>query len=240
MLNLRSFVFLKTTVLPGTGPVDLSARLDKPDDGEPQGVRSWGMPENGFADDFAPGLSAHWTGTGLTAAHGALAFDGGGESAFVYTTDVYINKTDTGGEWRSLAEGALSADLVAGAPGSRPGIGFASKDGKQAVYVTLDPEHGALEAWRKLADGTTTLIRRHPKLPTDPLPATDPSPAAWSIQPGATYRLQVDWSPYSNALLAFLYDAQGKEVTDFRTVIDLPAARRPLLVCSGGRPRLAT
>ena len=234
VLSLRSFVFLKTTVLSGTAPVDLAARLDKPDDGEPQGTRAWGMPENGFTDDFTQGLSKHWTGAGLAATRGVLAFDVVSTTSFFYTPDVYINKTDTGGEWRTLAEGALSADLAAGVPGSRPGIGFASKDGKQGVYVTLDPEHGTLEAWRRLADGTTTLIRRHPKLPTDPLPATDPSPAAWSIQPGVTYRLQVDWSPYSNALLAFLYDAQGKEVTNFRTVIDLPAARRPLLVCSGG------
>ena len=247
VFNLHSFVFLKTTVLPSAGRVDLSGRLDNPDDGEVQGVRAWGMPESGFTDDFPQGLSAHWVGSGFTVGDPiqgvigrALAYDGKGrEPAFVYTKDVYINKTDIGGDWRSIAEGELSVNIVVGEPSSRPGIGFASRDGKQAVYVTLDPEHGALEAWRKLADGTTTLIRRHPTLPTDPLPETDPSPAAWTLRPGGAYRLQVDWSPYSNALLVFLYDADGKGVADFRTVIDLPAARRPLLVCSGGPARFS-
>ena len=229
--NLKSFVFLKTTALSKTDVLDLSGRLDQPDDGEPQGVKAWGMPEAGFTDDFADGKMTHWKGAGFSAANKVVK--SGSEPAFAYTPDVYINKTDTGGEWRSIAEGALSVDLVAETNAARPGVGFASKDGKQAIYVTLDPEHNALEAWRKLADGTTTLIRRHPKLPTDHLPDTD-KPGTWTIQPGATYRLEVDWSPYSDAVFARLFDAGGKEVTNFRTVIDLPAARRPLLVCSGG------
>ena len=241
VLNFQSFVFLKTSVLPSTGKPDLSTRLDKPDDGEPQGVHAWGMPEKGFADNFADGKMTHWTGSGFTVADKmikggsgrALAFAGHGQSAFAYTPDVYINKTDTGGAWRTIAEGAISVDIVPGTNLSRPGVGFASKDGKQAIYVTLDSEHNSLDAWRKLADGTTTLIRHHPKLPTDPLPDTD-KPDTWTIKPSAKYRLQVDWSPYSDALIAFLYDAEGKELTNFRTVIDLPAARRPLLVCSGG------
>jgi hypothetical protein len=57
--------------------------------------------------------------------------------------------------------------------------------------------------------------------------------AAWSIQSGVKYRLQVDWSPYSDGLIVFLRD-EGNVIANFRTVIDLPAARRPLLVCSGG------
>ena len=240
-VNLQSFVFLKTTVLPKNNQLDLSGRLDEPDDGEPQGVKAWGMPETGFTDDFAGGKMTHWTGGGfgvtdhaLPGGTGrALAFPGNEKPAFAYTPDVYINKTDTGGEWRSIAEGAVSVDIIPGTKISRPGVGFASKDGKQAIYVTLDAEHNSLDAWRQLADGTTTLIRHHPKLPTDRLPDTD-KPGTWTIEPSAKYRLQVDWSPYSDALIAFLYDSQGKEVTNFRTVIDLPAARRPLLVCSRG------
>ena len=63
--------------------------------------------------------------------------------------------------------------------------------------------------------------------------APDPG-QKWSLQPGLKYRLQIDWSPYSNGLITFLYDDKGASVTSFRTVIDLPVARRPLLLCSGG------
>lgn len=247
LLNIKSFVFLKTVVLASTGQPDLAARLDKEDD-EPQATHAWGMPEAGFTDDFADGQMTHWTGAGLTVSAKGLDGHSGGHAlayatssdatrqGFAYTPNVYINKTDTGGEWRSLAEAALSVDIVADDKAARPGVGFASKDGRLAVYVTLDPEHGALEAWRKLGDGEVAQIRRHPKLPTDHLSATDPQ-GSWTIQPGAKYRLQVDWSPYSNALIAFLYDDKGQTVTSFRTVIDLPAARRPLLICSGGPAR---
>ncbi len=230
VLNLKSFVFLKSVVVANAGTVDLSGRLDQEDD-EPQAVHAWGMPEAGFTDDFTHGLT-HWKASGFSP-NGAVE---GNTLAWAYTPDVYINKTDTGGEWRTLAEGAVSVDLVADAKESRPGIGFASKDGQQAVYVVLNPETGALEAWRKLKDGGVALIRSHPKTPQDTRPATDPK-ADWTIQPGTKYRLQVDWSPYSNGLIAFLSDAQGKEITSFRTVIDLPAARRPLLVSSGGPAR---
>jgi hypothetical protein len=38
-------------------------------------------------------------------------------------------------------------------------------------------------------------------------------------------------------MIVFLYDDKGSVVTSFRTVIDLPAARRPMLLCSGGAAR---
>ena len=233
VLNLKSFVFLKSVVAATAGTVDLAGRLDREDD-EPQATRAWGMPEAGFADDLAHGLE-HWKSDGFSAAgDGVLAK--AGAPAWAYTPAVYINKTDTGGDWRTLAEAALSVNVVADSAQSRPGVGFASRDGRQAVYVVLNPETGALEAWRKLADGGAALIRSHPKTPQDTRPATDPK-AGWTVQPGTKYRLQVDWSPYSDGLIAFLQDAQGKEITSFRTVIDLPAARRPLLVSSGGPAR---
>ncbi len=235
LFNLQSFVFLKSTVQSAADCPDLAARVDRPDDGEPQGIRVWGMPETGFTDDFADGHMSRWTGHGLRVVDGR-AVAAADEPAFAFTPDVYINKTDIGGDWRAIAEGAFSATVTADSTAARPGLGFASRDGKQGIYVVLDPEHGALEAWRQLADGSRTLIRRHPKLPTDQLPGTD-LPGTWTITPGRTYRLQLDWSPFSNALLVFLYDDTGAEVTNFRTVIDLPVARRPLLVCEGGPAR---
>ena len=69
-------------------------------------------------------------GNGLTATRGSLALNGGSGPTFVYTKDVYINKTGRGGGWSSLAEGTLSIDFIASASESRPGIGFASRDGK--------------------------------------------------------------------------------------------------------------
>ncbi len=48
------------------------------------------------------------------------------------------------------------------------------------------------------------------------------------------YCLKVDWSPYSDGLIVFLKNQAGDEIANFRTVVDLPAARHPLLVCSGG------
>ena len=233
VLNLKSFVFLKSVVVADTGTVDLSGRLDQ-EDNEPQATHAWGMPEAGFTDDLAHGLT-HWKTSGFSGAGDGAVADAQAP-AWAYTPDVYINKTDTGGGWRTIAEAALSVNVVADAKGSRPGVGFASKDGEQAVYVVLNAGTGALEAWRKLKDGGVMLIRSHPKTAQDTRPATDPK-GDWTIQPGTKYRLQVDWSPYSNGLIAFLYDAQGKEITSFRTVIDLPAARRPLLVSSGGPAR---
>ena len=233
VLNLKSFVFLKSVVTANASTVDLSGRLDH-EDNEPQATHAWGIPETGFTDDLAHGMS-HWKSSGFTAdGRGPAPHATTGDTpAWAYTPDVYINKTDTGGNWRTLAEASLAADLVAGTKTARPGIGFASNDGEQAVYVVLNPETGALEAWRKLKDGGTTLIRSHPKTAQDTRPATDPK-GDWTVQPGKKYHLQVDWSPYSDALIAFLSDDQGKEITSFRTVIDLPAARRPLLVSSGG------
>ena len=175
VLNLKSFVFLKSVVVATAGPVDLAGRLDK-EDGEPQATHAWGMPENGFTDDFPQGM-AHWKSRGFTANGQGLdphAATEGSALAWAYTPDVYINKTDTGGDWRSLAEAALSADLLAATKESRPGIGFVSQDGEQAVCVVLNPETGALEAWRKLKDGGATLIRSHPKTAQDTRPRDRP------------------------------------------------------------------
>ena len=227
LVNVNSFVFLKSQVDPSQ-LVDLSGRLDVVDD-EPQAAKAWGIPETGFSDDFTDGLK-HWISTGITAdtkSHSAVATGSG--PSFAYTPNVYINKTDTGGEWRTMAEAALSADLVADSNDSRPGIGFASKDGKQSVYVVLNVAKNLLEAHRKLLDGPDVIISSYPKPTNKNYP-----PETFTLKAGVKYRLQLDWSPYSNALIAFLSDDKGANITSFRTVIDLPAARRPMLISSGG------
>ena len=212
--------------------VDLSSRLDVAG-GEPQATHAWGMPEAGFTDDFEDGTMGRWSGHGLAVTSqgidGTHSLAASGD-AFAFTPHAYINKTDTGGEWRTMAEASLAADVMADSAGARPGVGFASKDGKQAVFVVLNPASNSLEAHRELLDGSDTLIAQLPKIPHDPA-------QTWTLQPGTKYRLKLDWSPYSDGLIAFLYDDKGAVLASLRTVIDLPAARRPLLVSSGGPAR---
>ena len=230
LVNISRFTFLKS--IPITGPgTDLSSRLDKEDD-ELQSTNSWGIPENGFTDDFKNGLT-NWISEGITAIPSQGAVHHGEAPGFAYTPNAHINKTDTGGEWRTMAEASLSADIVIDSDTARPGIGFTSKDGKQWVYVVLNPAENTIEARRRLLDGSDTLIHRHPKSPDDPQAKNYPA-ALFKLEKGATYRLKVAWSPYSDALIAFLYDSKGAEITNFRTVIDLPVARFPMILCSKG------
>ncbi len=245
LLNLSQWVFLKSTVIPGQG-LDLSGRLDSPDDGEPQATRAWGMPETGFTDDFEDGTMRHWKVSGLSVTDHAI---GGRHSVahagpglgFAYTPDVYINKTDIGGAWRTLAEASLAADLQIDSPDARPGLGFASKDGRQWVYVILEPASNTIEVHRKLADGSDVVVHEHPKFIQD-LAKTVSDTASQagvtlSLHQGVKYRLQLDWSPYSNGMIVFLTDDRGATVANFRAVIDLPAARRPMLICTRGAAR---
>jgi len=244
LLNVSQFKFLKSTVIPGQG-VDLSGRLDV-EDNEPQATHAWGMPETGFTDDFEDGQMSHWTVSGLRVTDHAI--DGshsvahtGADLGFAYTPDVYINKTDTGGEWRTMAEASLAADIEINSTDARPGIGFSSKDGKQWVYVVLNPANNSIEAHRKLADGTDIVIHDHPKFIQDLAKriadTASQANVTLTLQTGVKYRMQMDWSPYSNGVIVFLYDDKGTVITSFRTVIDLPTARRPMLICSGGDAR---
>ena len=234
LLNVSRFVFLKSVVVPGQQAIDLSDRLDVVDN-EPQAVKAWGMPETGFKDDFAEGKA--WTLKGLAVENRALVHTGT-VSGFAFTPEVYINKTDTGGEWRTLAEASLAVDVVADSSESRPGIGFTSKNGSQSIYVVLNPADDRLEAWRQLRNGRAVQIAIHPQPSTDhdkqAREAINSRPRIWHLNSGMRYRLQIDWSPYSNGLIAFLRDDKGATLTSFRTAIDLPAARRPLLLTSGG------
>ena len=244
LVNLRSFVFLKSTVTPTTDAPDLASRLDSPDNHEPQSDVAWGFPKDGFRENFSDDVwRTHWKNlddlTLQPLPDSSIRVATSGEHPlFAYTPNFYLNQTDTGGEWRTFAEGTVVAELTADDLSSRPGLGFVSSDGKQAVYVTLDPEHFSLAVWRRLADGTLTLVRHHPKLPEDAFSATDP-PATWPIVRGQRYTLRVSWSPYAGTLLTYLLDASGQPITSFRTLIDLPAARHPLLVNSGGRASFA-
>jgi hypothetical protein len=233
--NISSFVFLKSMVASTSSiPLGDPNRADVPDD-EPQAAHAWGIPENGFTDDFEDGQLKHWTTGGISVTTNALAggysaAGGGTNFNFALTPGVYINKTDTGGEWRTLAEAALSADVVIDSPDASPGIGFSSKDAQQWIYVALNARSNSLDVWRKFAHSEAVRVKQFSG-------ATNPVVTRWTIEPGVKYRLQMDWSPYSDGLIVFLHDAQGKAITSFRTVIDLPVARRPLLACAGGAAR---
>jgi Carbohydrate binding module (family 6) len=233
LVNLQSCVFLKS-ISSSTKevPAGFADRVDAVDD-EPQGTNAWGIPENGFLENFENGRLDNWQAEGFSVTTNALdgnfsAISHGEKFGFAFTPNVYINKTDTGGEWRTLAEAALSGNIVVDAPQARPGIGFISKDQKQFFHVDLNCEKNSIEVWRKLAGGSATSIKLYSL-------ATNTS--AFQLQVGVKYRLQLNWSPYSDGLIVFLQDAQGGTIASFRTVIDLPVARRPLLVCSGGEAR---
>ena len=235
LLHISSFVFCKSLVTDRT-QIMLGApeRTDFEDD-EPQATNSWGIPEAGFTDNFEGGRLYNWVASGISITTNAIVGNYSVESQgtnynYALTPNVYINKTDTGGEWRTLAEASLAADIVIDSPYAQPGIGFTSKDAKQSVYVVLNAANNSIVAWQKLADGSLMEIAKHPKY-------IDAAVERWKIRPGVKYRLIIDWSPYSDGLIIFLNDDKGASLTSFRTVIDLPGARRPLIVCSGGKAR---
>ena len=227
----RSFCFLKSMAIPEQPKQPgFSERLDVPD-GEVQSTNSWGMPENGFSDDFEDGHLSNWNATGLAATARALDKHFSVESRgtnfnFAVAPHVYINKTDTGGEWRSLAEAALTVELVIDSSAARPGIGFASKDGRQNICVLLNAESDSIQVWRDVHEESAVLIKEYDLA------------AKVKLQLNLQYRLRLNWSPYSDGLIVFLEDRRGNVLVDFRTVIDLPAARYPLMACSGGAARL--
>jgi hypothetical protein len=127
-----------------------------------------------------------------------------------------------------MAQGSLAADIVVDSPDARPGIGFISRDARQWMCVVLNPATNTIEVWRKLSADNSFKLREYS--------ISNGGPGT-VIQTGLAYRLQLDWSPYSDGLIVFLRDAIGRTLANFRTVIDLPSARRPLVVCSGGAAR---
>ena len=237
LVNVKSFVFLKsiTSASKVQGiPLGFEDRVDVLDD-EPQSTNTWGMPENGFTDNFESHGLNNWDSHGISLTTNGVCQNYSAESLgtnlnFAITPNVYINKTDTGGEWRTLAESALSADIIIDSPNARPGIGFSSKDGQAWICVNLNATRNSIETWQKLPDGTVTKIKEFSG-------TTNNGGGKLFIKTGLKYRLQLDWSPYSDGLIVFLHDGQGNTIDSFRTVIDLPMARRPLLICSGGNAR---
>ena len=236
LINVRSFVFLKSVVAKNSQiPMGFTNRTDVVDD-EPQATGAWGIPENGFTEDFEDGHLKNWTVRGITITKNALeknysAASSGTNFNFALTPNVYINKTDTGGEWRTIAEASLSADIVIDSPNALPGIGFSSKDSKQWVYVALNAASNTIDVWRQFSDGAPARTKQFS------LESTNSADSKWALQPGVKYRLQLDWSPYSDGLIVFVHDDKGNTIISFRTLIDLPVARHPLLVCSGGDAR---
>jgi hypothetical protein len=237
LVNLSSFVFQKSVVdNPASGAVSTIDRVDVPDQ-EPRGPIGWGEPRSIFADSFENGASDNWITHGMTVVTNqednscALA-DEGGNPAFAIAPNVYIDKTDTGGQWRTMAEGSLSADLVFDTTRSRAGVGFASENMSQAIYVLFDASNALLQVWRKLSGSSLVEIKEYDA-------STNLNASNRSIQPGTKYRLQLDWSPYSDGLIVFLNDHRGNQIANFRTVIDLPAARHPLLISYGRGARFS-
>lgn len=231
LINLAWFVFLKSIVAdPAHVMLGSPTRVDV-DDNEPQATHGWGIPENGFTENFDAGNSLRWRTVGMVIASNSpdgkfFAASPSTNFHYAFTPNAYINKTDTGGEWRTLAEASLTAEITIDAPESHPGIGFISADGRQWIGVTLNATRNSLEAWRRLADGSLAMIKQH-----------GDTNGLWHLEAGGNYQLKIDWSPYSDGLIAFLCDRHGKTLTSFRTAIDLPAARRPMLLCWGGGAR---
>lgn len=230
LVNLRSFRFLKSFAInENPDQHGFAERVDVKDD-EIQSTHSWGMPESGFSDDFEDGCLVHWHTVGMAATRNALdkTFSAGSQGTNFCTAiapDVYINKTDTGGEWRSLAEAALKVDIVLDSPAAHAGIGFCSRDGKKSIYALLNAENDSIQVWRTLAGESATVIKEY-ALSSD-----------LKLQTNTLYRLRLDWSPYSDGVIVFLRDQGGKILANFRTVIDLPAARHPLMTSFGGPAR---
>lgn len=230
LVNVRSFSFLKSlAIIPGAEQRGFPERVDVVDD-EVQSTNSWGMPENGFSDDFEDGHMGNWNAIGMVATANALDKKFSVESrgtnvSTAIAPKVYINKTDTGGEWRSLAEAALAVDIVLDSTAAHAGAGFSSSNGKKSVYASLNVEGNSIQVWRNLAEGESALIKEYPLSSTV------------KLQSKTRYQLRLDWSPYSDGLIVFLFDQSGSVLANFRTVIDLPAARHPFMTCSGGPAR---
>ncbi|HEY4416709.1 MAG TPA: carbohydrate-binding protein [Verrucomicrobiae bacterium] len=237
LVNLSSFIFLKS-ITTDTNPVTL-AFPDRNDvvDGRPQATNAWGLPEAGFHNTVESVTDKiNWKTDGMSLADDEkgnwILSSVGTNFATAYTPDAYINQTDTGGEWRSLAEASLSAEIIPGVTNARPSIGFTSSDLKRAVYVTLNPAANTIEVWRRLADDSLTKIKRFS------WPAISSTKNA-ALRTGEKYRLQIDWSPYSNGMIVQLENEHGDQIANFRTVVDLPAARHPFVACSGGPARFS-
>jgi hypothetical protein len=236
LVNVSSFVFLKSiTDSTPRVPLGFANRADIVDD-ETQATNAWGIPEGGFIENFEDGRLKNWVASGISITTNAMdrvysAVSLGTAFNFAFTPDVHINKTDTGGEWRTLAEAELAADIILDSPYAQPGIGFSSKDAKQWAYVALNSASNSIDVWRKVSDGAPAKIKQFF------LGKTNSTDAKHTLRSDVKYRLQVDWSPYSDGMVVFLHDDKGQTITSFRTVIDLPAARRPLMACSGGEAR---
>ena len=237
LLNVKSFVFLKSITTASkvqSIPLGFGDRIDVIDD-EPQATNAWGMPEDGFTDNFESGDLQNWNSHRINISTNGVSRNYSAESLgtninYAFTPNVYINKTDTGSEWRTLAEGALSADIIIDSPNARPGIGFCSKNAQAWICVTLNAAKNSIETWQKLPDGAMTKLK-------DFSGTTNNGGGKLSLKTLVKYRLQLDWSPYSDGLIVFLNDDHGNTIDSFRTVIDLPMARRPLMICFGGNAR---
>ncbi|HEY1789051.1 MAG TPA: carbohydrate-binding protein [Verrucomicrobiae bacterium] len=237
LVNVSSFVFQKS-ILADTGP-KLSSMINRVDtpDGEPQAANGWGEPESLFTDSFDDGASDNWIThdmvISLDQADSNHALTAAGVNlSFALTPNAYINKTDTGGEWRTLAEASLSADLDIGNLQTRSGIGFASLNMHQAVFALLNSSNDTIEVWRKLSENSLVKMKGYDM-------STNLNLLKRHIRLESKYHLQLDWSPYSDALIVFLNDEHGNQLANFRTVVDLPAARHPLLLSYGSGARFS-
>ena len=235
LVNVSTFQFLKS--LPTHSLESLAALSNRVDsvDAEPQAAGAWGMPEAGLHDDFQNEKLAHWVVQGMTRMAGGVSqspclMAEDTNLSLAYTPGAYINKTDTGGEWRTMAEASLAAEITLDSARAQPGIGFVSKDLKQGICVVMDADKNAVEVRRKLAESSWTPLKIYAL-------ATRSNSPSVRLKVGMKYVLKIDWSPYSDGLIIFLNEAAGTEIANFRAAVDLPRARHPLLISSGGAAR---
>ncbi len=126
LVNVSTFQFLKS--LPAHSadvPATLSNRVDSPD-AEPSATGAWGVPAAGFHDDFKNENLTRWIFQAMSrAASGASGYPclkaEGTNLSLAYTPDAYINETDTGGDWRTMAEASLAAEITLNSTKAEPG-----------------------------------------------------------------------------------------------------------------------
>ncbi len=191
-------------------------------------ARSFGVPANGFMDDFEDGNLTDMKGSGFAISSNAIY---GSKSLACKTvanasyTTAYLRSISEGMDsgWRRISQGALSAVIVGDSDGSVPGIGFVATNGG-AVYAVLN-----------LATQTMSICSRSPKGAVTELKSIQVT-----ISAGDKSKLEVLWSPLANACIASLYAERETSwylKESLRALANLPDARYPFIGDSGGGAR---
>ncbi len=188
-------------------------------------AKSWGVPANGFIDDFEDGSTGDLNVNGFAISSRAIAGTRSLEcrtSGTAYYPSAYLRSvTDSvPAGWQRISQGGISAVIVGDSSQTRPGVGFIAPNGA-AVFAMLDFANQRLNICRRNSTGRDTVL----------------SSVSSMVSIGYENKLEVLWSPFANTLLAIVYNANGYIEVSLRAVMALPEARYPALFCSGGTAR---